>query len=164
MISIHGDGAQLRATLQTPRGARATHSLLTGTAARLFLFYQDNQDNYFCLRDGSEYQNRCFFGKVTREGGNFQSKNLDSSVLVPFAPAPPLTRIGKRPNWPRKACEIKLSLDSLVCFETRLRVNCAKVANWSLGNMVCSGGQEGRLGGRLGDLRGQRGCLGDIAY
>ena len=39
--------------------------------------------------------------------------------------------------------------------------NCAKVANWSLGNMVCSGGQEGRLGGRLGDPRGQGGCLGD---
>ena len=102
-----------------------------------------------------------FFGKVTREGVTFQSKNLDSSVLVPCVPDPPLRRIGKRPNWPRKACEIKLSLDSLVCFETRLRVNCAKVANWSLGNMVCSGGQEGRLGGRLWDPMGQGGCLGD---
>ena len=50
---------------------------------------------------------------MTREGGNFQSKNLDSSVLVPCVPDPPLRRIGKRPNWPRKACKIK-SLESLV--------------------------------------------------
>ena len=104
MISIHGDGAQLRATLQTPRGARATHSLLTGTAARLSLFYcfiRTIRITIFVLGTGQSTKTDVFFGKVTREGGNFQSKNLDSSVLVPCVPDPPLRRIGKRSQGSR---------------------------------------------------------------
>ena len=55
---------------------------------------------------------------------------------------------------------MKWTLDSVVCNETRPRVNSAKiwVTIWSLGNLAWSGGQkEGNLRGRLGDSRGSMG-------
>ena len=49
-----------------------------------------------------------------------------------YAPFNPIQYQETRPKWPRKVREMKWTMGSLACLETRPRVNCAKL-------LLCSG-------------------------